>query len=125
MIISNRGLIIFVISCIVLYLLVLLDTLLNHSQLYFIKTLNVITSFSLLFYWVVKQFRIKKHYFEMWEIAVILFEILILISSWYAIILTDLPKWMTFIEYGFFLLHLMVLVLFLIFILTFKIKRLF
>lgn len=125
MILSNRRLITLVIICILIYLLAFFSTLLNFSQLIFIITLNIITSFLLVFYWVFKQFRIKTHFYELREMAVLFFEILILVSSLYAIFLDVLPKWIAVIEYGFFVLHLIVLILCLIFILTFKIRKLF
>lgn len=125
MILSNRRLITLVIICILIYLLAFFSTLLNFSQLIFIITLNIITSFLLVFYWVFKQFRIKTHFYELREMAVLFFEILILVSSLYAIYLDVFPKWIAVIEYGFFVLHLIVLILCLIFILTFKIRKLF
>ena len=120
MTISNKGIITIVISSIVIYLLALIP-----NKLILILILNLASSFSILLYWIIKQLRIKKHYYESREIIVLSFEILIFLVSSFSVFTHILPGWLKFIEYVFYGSHLIALIAFLFFALTFKMKRLF
>lgn len=125
MTLSNKRIITIVISCIVIYLLALITYLLNLSQLIFILILNFASSFSILLFWIIKQSRIKKHYYETRELIVLSFEVIILLVSSCAILTNIIPGWLQIIEFVFYGFHLIALIIFLVFALTFKINKIF
>ncbi len=125
MTISNRGLIATVVTFIVIYLLAIINDVVNSNQLIFILILNFSLSLVVLLYWIIKQLRIKIHYFELRELVVLSLEVVILVSSCFAIFQDVLPKWFQMIEYVFFGIQFIALILFLIFALTFRMKKLF
>ncbi len=124
MIISDNIIRTLLISSIVLYILAFFANFLNSHSIIYILILNSVSSFSILFYWILKQFHITQHYFELSEIVVLFFEILFLVLSIYGIFCSTFNKWPKIINYGIFGIHFIVLVLFLIFMMTFKLKKL-
>ena len=112
------------ISSIILYLLALSAYFLNFHSIIYILFINSVSSFSILLYWILKQFHITQHYFELSEMVLLFFEFLFLILSVYGIFCSTLNKWHKIINYGIFGIHFIVLVLFLVFMMTFKLKRL-
>ncbi len=123
--ISNSTLTILLIGCIVIFALALLNSLLNSHSLFFILLLNSVAALSILLYWTIKQLSITQHYFEVREVVVIFIEVLILCFSLYGLFGKTLTKWPKILTYGIFGTHFIVLVLFLLFVLTFKMKKLF
>lgn len=125
MTLSNKRIISINIGCIVIYLLVFITYKLKLSQLIFIPILNVVSSFSILLCWIVKQLKIKKHYYEPSELIVLSFEVIILLVSSFTIFTEIIPEWLQIIQFIFYVIHLIVLIIFLVFALTFKMKKLF
>ena len=125
MTLSNKRIISINMGCIVIYLLVFITYKLKLSQLIFIPILNVVSSFSILLCWIVKQLKIKKHYYEPSELIVLSFEVIILLVSSFAIFTEIIPEWLQIIQFIFYVIHLIVLIIFLVFALTFKMKKLF
>ncbi|MEO8471618.1 MAG: hypothetical protein ABI477_05470 [Chryseolinea sp.] len=122
---SNKQVIALAIFGLSLYALALAASVFNFLKGDVIPMFNAITSFLILTYWLNKQFRITTHYFELREMIVLAFEVLIFGTSMFAILNHPSIAWLQIIGYVFFGLHFIAIILFLIFALTFKIKRLF
>lgn len=76
-----------------------------------------------LFYWIQKQLRITKHLFNTNEIFVACFEITFIASAIYFLVSKKVSNWVVIMQYVFFGIYLLALVLFFVFMLTFKMKR--
>lgn len=125
MTLSNKRLITIIIGCIVIYLVALTIYQLNLSSLISILILNFVSSFSILLCWIIKQLKIKKHNYEPRELIVLSFECIILLVSSFAIFTNIIPEWLQIIGFVFYGFHLIALIIFLVFALTFKMKKLF
>ena len=106
-----------------IHVVILVVNLLDHAINY-IAFLNGLSAFMVLFYWTHKQLRITQHYFELREMIVLGLEVLFFGFSLYSIFAPSPGAWLTMIQYGIFGIHFFALLLFLIFMLTFKIKKL-
>ena len=85
---------------------------------------NIITGLAMLIYWVQKAIRVQRLIVETREIMVIAVELVVIaVGSFWVLSAFD-SKWLRFFNYLVFGVHLLVLLLFLLFMLTFKIKRL-
>jgi hypothetical protein len=112
-------------ACILIYVMVLIIGLTTH-RLSFLSTLvNLITGLSILLYWIQKQLRIEYHIFEMREWAALSFEVIVFGISIYAIVTKQWTGGLRIFAYIFFGIHLLALLLMVIFVMTFKMKRLF
>ena len=86
--------------------------------------LNLIVSISLLSYWVQKQIRIRQHIMELREVVVLGFEIAIAGCSVYALI-EEPARWLRVTHVVISGVHFLVALAFFIFMLTFRMKKLF
>ena len=75
-------------------------------------------------YWVIKQLQIQQHHVELREMLVLGIEVLIFFVAVYAIVSGNKYKWMTTMQYILFGIHLLVLVIAVVFMFTFKINKL-
>lgn len=89
-----------------------------------IATLNMATAFAVVGYWAIRQFQIQQHHFELREMIVLGIEVLIFMAAVYTIASGSKYKWVTTMQYLFFGIHLLVLVIGLVFMFTFKINKL-
>ncbi|AYB29922.1 hypothetical protein [Chryseolinea soli] len=86
--------------------------------------LNLIVSVSLLLYWVQKQIRIQQHVVELREVVALAFETAVAGCSIYA--LTGTPaRWLWVTHVVISGVHFLAVLAFFIFMLTFRIKKLF
>lgn len=95
----------------------------NRAGLY-ISMLNLVAGASVLFYWIQKQVSIKQHFIDTMEILMIGFEIALVAAAIYLLVSKKVTSWVVIMQYVFFGIHFLALVLFFIFMLCFKIKRL-
>ena len=109
---------------IIIYLLVLIAGFVIGKQTYLTSWLNVVTGAGISIYWLQQQLRIKQHVLEVREIAVLSFEVVTVGYALYYIISRQWNSWFKIMQYMVFGIHLLALILFLIFMVTFKIKRL-
>ncbi|MBL0745860.1 hypothetical protein [Chryseolinea lacunae] len=110
-------------SIILIHVAVLLTGLLT-SRFFVIVYLNLTASVSLLIYWAQKQIRIQQHIVERREILVLGFEVLI--AGYSIFTLTAEPTCtLTAVHVVLLSIHLIALFAFFIFMLTFRIKKLF
>lgn len=91
---------------------------------FLIPLLNLICSLSLLVYWIQKQFRITQHYFEWREINILGFEMLVIGFAFYALMSKTEHSWLRLLHYVLGMLHFLCLLALLVFLLTFKMKKL-
>ena len=98
--------------------------LIKHKLVLYFSFLNAFTGFVLITYWIVRELKITQHFIEGREIAVLSFEALVIAVSVYAMSSASLSSWIKNVQYTIFALHLACLVLFLVFMLTFKLDRL-
>ena len=99
--------------------------LITHKLLNYLPFLNALSGLILVTYWVQKQLRITQHIFEMREMVVLCGEVLVVGVSIYTIVSTPMHFWLKMIQFVVFTLHLSALLLFAVFMLTFKMNKLF
>ena len=98
--------------------------LIRHKTAQYFSVVNALTALILIVYWIQHEIRITQHLIEMREVAVLSFEALVIAISVYAISSVTIPHSIKIIQYIIFALHFTFLILFLIFMLTFKMGRL-
>ena len=86
--------------------------------------LNLTVSVSLLFYWTQKQIRIQQHVIELREVVVLAFETAIAGCSVYALI-EEPARWLRVTHVIISGVHFLAVLAFFIFMLTFRMKKLF
>jgi hypothetical protein len=109
---------------ILLHVLMLVVGYKTNQLAYFMAILNGLLSLSILVYWIQKQFRMTQHHFEWREINVLGFEMLVAGLAFYALMSKTEYSWLRLLHHVFWVLHFLCLVAFLVFLLTFKMKRL-
>ncbi|SHH91308.1 hypothetical protein SAMN04488109_6044 [Chryseolinea serpens] len=97
---------------------------LASSSFGIIVYLNLAVSVSLLLYWTQKQIRIQQHIMEFREMLVVVFEALVAGCSVYALIEAPVG-WLWVAHVVISGIHFLAILVFFIFMLTFKIKKLF
>ena len=96
----------------------------RHKLINYISFLNAIAGLMMIGYWIQGEMRIVQHYVEMREIIFLGLEGLFVTLSVYSILTGSPVYWLRVVQYSIFGLHLAALLLFLVFMLTFKINRL-
>lgn len=120
---SDQWINIFLVFLILIHLSVLIISIVYH-KISWIPVLNLLAALAVILYWVQKQFSISHHILYFSEIAVVGFEVAVIAFALYSILNKQSINWLTIIQKTVFGIHLSVLVLFLVFMLTFKINRL-
>jgi hypothetical protein len=87
--------------------------------------LNLIVALLFIGYWVVRYFQVQVHSFDMWITLLLLAETILILLTAYSMMVHYGNQLVRFIQYIFFGLHLLASVLFLVFMLSFKMNRLF
>ena len=121
---SDQWIIVFVAILIAIHLSVLAISILYH-KISWIPLLNSLAALLVIVYWIQKQFMISHFILYPSEFGFISFEVLVLGFSAYSLLNNQSLNWLTILQKTIFGIHLTVLVLFLVFMLTFKIDRLF
>lgn len=89
------------------------------------SVVNMLTGLSVIVYWLIKQFRIVRHYFETREVLVLVFELIIVVFAVFHLLTTNGYPWLIIMQGIIFCVHLVVSVFMLVFMLTFKMRKLF
>lgn len=97
----------------------------NNKLFSLISFLNLAFAISILAYWIINQLRIQQHTIELREVVVLIFEVMVAASALYNTISAGNYKSLRILQYIFFGLDITILIAALIFMLTFKITRLF
>ena len=92
---------------------------------YLISILNLAIALSILAYWIINEIQVQQHAIELREIVVLIFEVIVAVSALYNIISANYNKPLRILQHIFFGVDLIVLITALIFMLTFKITKLF
>lgn len=108
---------------IVAYLTVLTISLVYNKTSLF-SLVNIVSALSIVSYWVQKQLRISMHVIDPMEIAILCFEVAVIGLGIYFIQSRQSLAWLPIVNKIVFGIHLLCLILFLIFMLTFKMNRL-
>jgi len=109
-----------------LYAAVLITGLVMHQLYLYIFITNAVAGLLLMGYWIWNKLRPpKRSKTERREIIIFSAEGLFVAIALYALFSGSLNDWLIITQYIIFALHAVVLILFLIFMLTFKIKKLF
>ncbi|WP_301921745.1 hypothetical protein [Ferruginibacter sp.] len=96
----------------------------THKLPVLTTVLNLVVGLSIFIYWLQKQIRINQHIIEGREIVVLGCELIVIACAVYSIVFKQWNGWVKGFQYIFFGIHLSALVLFLIFMLTFKMNKL-
>jgi hypothetical protein len=121
---SNQSVLIILIAIIVLFLTVFIIGYKTNQLDFLIPLLNLVSALTLLLYWLQKQFRITQHYFELREMVVLSLEIVVVACATYSLVSNQNQNWLRIMQYIFYAVHLLCLILFLVFLLIFKMERL-
>lgn len=112
------------ILAILLYMAVLAYGYYSHKLAYLSSIVNLITGGSIVLYWIMRQLQITQHIFEIREILVLLFEVFVIFCAVYYLASGQRNISLKVMQHIFFGIHFLVLVLGIIFLLTFKMPRL-
>lgn len=115
---------IIVISSIAAFIAVWIAGAVKRKLLFYFSVLNAVSGLAIIAYWIQNELRITQHTIETREIAVLTLEALFVAVSIYSISAIRFQYTLKIIQYIIFGLHFSSLILFLIFMLTFKINRL-
>ncbi len=121
---SDQGVIIIMLVLILLYLAVWAMGYFTHKLPCYIAALNIVTAFAVVGYWAIRQLQIQQHHFELREMIVLGIEVIIFIAAIYTIASGNKYKWITTMQYIVFGIHLLMLLLGLVFMFTFKMNKL-
>jgi hypothetical protein len=124
MIKSDEGIVIIMLLLVLLYLSVWAMGYFIHKLPHFISTLNIATVLVLLGYLAIRQLQVQQYHFELREMIVLGIEVFIFFAAIYAITSGNKYKWITTKQYVVFGIHLLLLLLGLVFMFTFKINKL-
>lgn len=91
---------------------------------YFMSILNLVCSLVLVLYWIQKQVRITQHIFETREMLVLGLEVTVVAVSVYSLASNNWNTSLKVFQYIVSGIHLLVLLAFILFMLTFKMKKL-
>ena len=122
---GDRQVVIIIIVFLFLYAAVLITGVAMHQLLLHVAVMNTIAGSLIISYWFWDKLRPLQRMTEQREIIVLSIEGLFAAVSLYAVITNGLSYWLTVVQYIIFTLHAVLLLLFLVFMLTFKIKKLF
>lgn len=122
---SDQKIKIVLICCIIIHVITSIALGANFITFSSLLFLNLLSAAAIILYWIIKQLRIAKHYFELRELVVLCLEGLICSFSLYAFFSNSWSLLTRIFSWGIFAIHLLALVAFLVFMLTFKMKKLF
>jgi hypothetical protein len=121
---SDQGVVIIMFLLVLLYLAVWAMGYLTNKLPFFISALNIATALAVLGYWANRQLQIQQHHVEFREMIVLGMELLVFVLAVYATATGNNYKWLTTIQAIVFGIHLLLLLLGLVFMFTFKINKL-
>lgn len=110
---------------ILIHIIVLIVGLTTNKITFLANWTNLVVGLSVLLYWLQKQLRIEYHIFEVREWIVLGIELVVVATSLYLMATKQWSSGIRVLVYIFFGLHLLTLILLAVFLLTFKMKRLF
>lgn len=122
---ENRSILIIVIVTILLHISIWLIGYFTNRISYLVSFLNFLFAASILAYWLINEIIIRQNSPESRELVFVCFIFIVAGSALYKIISASHLKWLAILQYVFFGIDVAILIAALIFMLTFKISRLF
>ena len=124
MIKSDQSVVIIMGLLILLYLSVWAVSYFTGKLFYFMSILNLASAAAIILYWTVRQLKIQQHTIELRDIVVLGAELIVIACAVYVIAAGNKFNWLKVVQYILFAIHFLLLLLALIFMLTFKMNRL-
>ena len=121
---SDQGVIITIGLLILLHLSILTIGYFTAKFTWLAAVMNLAAGVSIILYWTIRQIQIEQHTIEGREIIVLLVEVLVISAALFYIVTNQKDNWLKVMQYIFFGIHLLALLLGLIFMLTFKMNKL-
>lgn len=114
-----------VVLIIFIHLSVVFIQFFSNKFLYLMPVINLVAGLIVFIYWTQKQLSIRQHFFDTREIMVLCFEAIVVGCAVYCIVHRQWNNWLKVLQYLFIAIHVSALLLFLFFMLTFKMNKLF
>ncbi len=121
--ITDKWINIIVVAIIVIYIAILVAGFVTHKLLPFTSILNLITGILIVGYWLQKQIHITQHAIDLPEMIVLCFEVAVIATAALVIKNDQTHSGFKIIQYIIFGIHVLASLLFLLFMLFFKINR--
>jgi hypothetical protein len=121
---QDQWITIVVICCIVIHLLLWIVGYLTNRLAVCTALVNTATGLTVLIYWIQKAVRVQLFITEPREVIVLIVELGVIAGGMLTVSNVSENNWLRFFNYLAFGIHLLALLFFLFFMLTFKIKRL-
>ena len=110
---------------ILIHIAILTISLLISDLSFLIALINLLVSSSICIYWIQKQIRITQRIFELRERIVLSLEIVVIVCSVYSMFIDTHTVWLTVVNFFILGIHILLFLAFFVFMLTFKMKKLF
>jgi hypothetical protein len=120
----DKVVIIIMLLLITIHLGVAVAGFITGRLLFLMTLLNLIAGLSIIIYWIQKQLRISQHIFEGREVLGLILELIVVGCGMYVLSKNHAVNFFKVLQYIFFSIHLLLLILALIFMLTFKMNKL-
>lgn len=109
---------------ILVYLGTFIAGLVTHKLAQYIFIVNTLSGLAVFIYWGQKQLRITQHIFEEREMIFLGFELIVVTAAVYSLLSSPVSHWLKIVQYIFFAMHSICLLLLLAFFLFFKMNKL-
>lgn len=114
-----------IVVIILIHIAILTISLLIPDLSFLIALINLLVSSSICIYWIQKQLRITQRIFELRESIVLSLEVVVTGCSVYSMFIDTHTVWLTAVNFFIVGIHLLLFLAFFVFMLTFKMKKLF
>lgn len=121
---TDQWVVLLCILLIVIHVAALISGLVTHRLSQYVVLLNMFSGSMILMYWIIKQLQISQHYFELREFVVLGLEVLVVCCAVYVVATKQWTHGLRILQYILFGVHLSALIFLMVFMLTFKMKRL-
>lgn len=121
---SDQWVLFIALAAVVTHISAFIAGLVTNRLPYLMSILNLACSLILVLYWIQKQLRITQHIFETREILVLCLEVTVVVVSVYSLASNTWNTSSRIFQYIVSGIHLLVLIAFILFMLTFKMKKL-
>lgn len=121
---SDQCVLFIALAAVVTHISAFIAGLVTNRLPYLMSILNLACSLILVLYWTQKQLRITQHIFETREILVLCLEVTVVVVSVYSLASNTWNTSLRIFQYIVSGIHLLVLIAFILFMLTFKMKKL-
>ena len=110
---------------VLIHIAILITFLFLPTLSYLTAATNLVIGSSICIYWIQKQLRITQHIFELRETIALTLEVVVIGCSIYSLLVSEQTAWLSTANLFILIVHLLMLLAFLVFMLTFKMKKMF